>query len=261
MTWLDILILIISIVCILLVYEVLTYLIKRASKTGKIPLEVVNGLKLLLRLVTAVVIIIVIVTHTQLPTEVTIAISAIFGTVIGFASIQAIQNFISGLYIIITRPFGVLDLVSVGGHEGIVTEISLNYTKLVTVSGKRLLIANRNVLNSNIVNYTREIVDISEDEDTALEIIKHIITGKEITRYTFSLNLPRTDPIQLKRVLKELVEAWKPVFGYDPECMLWQLNYFAVYRFILITDLPETILKQRPLFIQDVYQRVFGTKN
>ena len=256
--WLDILILVGIIICILVIYKFIVFLIKRAAKSGRIPPDVVNGLKLLVRLIVVIIIIILVISFTPLPPEVTLAISAIIGTVIGFASIQAIQNFISGLYIIITRPFGINDFIAIDDLEGVVSEISLNYTKVVSVSGKRMLISNRNVLNSNIVNYTRPAVLKPEHKASGFQLIKHIIAGDDITRYTFSLNLPKDNPVKVKKVLNAIADEWESKLGYRPEFMLWALNNFAVFRFVLKADKPETILQHRPLFIKEIYRRLFS---
>jgi len=256
--WLDILILIVIIVGLLLIYKLVMFVIKRAIKSGKLPLEVMNGLKLLLRLIFAVSIIILIITFTELPTEITIAISAIIGTIIGFSSIQALQNFISGMYIIITRPFEINDLVSLGDIEGVVSEISLNYTKLVTATGKRVLISNRNVINSNLVNFTIEAPKNPEDADTTLKLISYVFGGKELTRNAFSIGFSRENPIKLKKVLEEAANTWEPKFGYKPQYQLWELHHLAVYRIILTATEPELILKEKPLFVKDLYRRFYS---
>lgn len=256
--WLGILLLIITIVGVLLIYKLVIYLVNRGARSGKIPLGVVNGLKLAVRLIFAISIIVLIVTFTQLPPEITLAISAITGTIIGFASIQALQNFISGLYIIITQPFGVHDLVAIGNIEGLISEISLNYTKLVTVGGTRMLLSNRNVISSNLTNYTIQATEKPKENESKLKWLQQAFLRKEITRYTFSLKLPRQNPTKLKAILKETADAWEPEFGYKPQFFLWGLDNFAVYRFILIADKPESILKKYPLYIKDIYRRVYS---
>ncbi|MBD3229513.1 MAG: mechanosensitive ion channel [Candidatus Lokiarchaeota archaeon] len=259
--WLDILIIIIAIISTYLIYRVILYLIKRAGRLGKIPLDVINGLKLVVRLIAAIVIIFIIINYIQLPPEITLAISAIIGTIVGFASVQAVQNFISGLYIIITRPFGIGDLIAIRNSEGIVTEISLNYTKIINPAGERIKISNRNVLNSNIVNHTINEDKIKEkDNETTIGKISKIIVGAEITRYVFYLELPRDNPERLKRILRETADDWKDEFGYKPEYILSNLTNFAVYGFVLISEKPEVILKKRPLFVKDLYKRIFSKK-
>ena len=256
--WVDILILILIIAGILVIYKFIIYLIKRAVRIGRIPPDVVNGLKLFIRLIFVIIIIILIITYTELPPEVTLALSAIVGTVIGFASIQGIQNFISGIYIILTHPFGINQLIAIGDWEGIVTEISLNYTKLSSPSGRRVLISNRNILNSNIVNFTQTSKIKPEEEKLGLTTVKHILIEKHLTRYAFSLELPLTNPKKLMKDLEETATAWELEFGYKPEYTLWALGQFATFRFILTAKKPESILKNKPLFIKEIYRRAYS---
>lgn len=259
--WLDIVIVIAAIIGVYIIYRVILYLIKRGGRLGKIPLDVINGLKLVFRLIVAIVIIFIIINYISLPAEITLAISAIIGTMVGFASVQAVQNFISGLYIIITRPFGIGDLLAIGDSEGIVTEISLNYTKVINPAGERIKISNRNVLNSNIINHTIAEEKVKKEEKgSTLVKISNIIVGNKITRYVFYLNLPRNNPERLKRILKETADDWENEFGHKPEYILSNLTRFAVYGFVLISETPEIILEKRPLFVKDLYKRIYSKK-
>lgn len=246
--WLDILILIIIVFGIFIIYKIIIYLIKNTIKSGRIPPDVLNGIKLFVRLIFVIIIIILVITYIELPPEVSLAISAIVGTVIGFASIQGIQNFISGIYIILTHPFGVDDLIAIGNWEGIVTEISLNYVKLTSFAGRRILISNRNILSSSITNYTK----------TIKTTVKRILLEEELTQYAFSLNLPLTNPTKLMVTLEDIATAWTLEFGYKPEYKLWALDCFATFRFILTAKKPEVILKNKPLFIKEIYRRVYS---
>ncbi|HUX98699.1 MAG TPA: mechanosensitive ion channel domain-containing protein [Candidatus Deferrimicrobium sp.] len=256
--WIDILLLAVIVFGILIIYKIFTFLINRATRTGRIPIDIENGLKILIRLIVVIVIVILVMTYTQLPSEITLGISAIIGTMIGFASIQAVQNFISGVYIIITHPFGVNDLVAIGPFEGIVTEISLNYTKLITTSGRRMLISNRNVLNSVLVNFTKTGKITPEHEKSTLKLMKHIIAGKEITHYAFSLELLRDNPKKVKDALEQTAVEWESKLGYKPQYMLWGLTNFAIYRFVLSGDDPKAVIQARALFIKDLYQKAYA---
>ena len=259
--WLDIILFAIMIILIYIIYRIIIFLITRGEKLGKIPPDVINGLKLGTRLIIVILIIILIITYVQLPTEITLAISAIIGTMIGFASIEGIQNFISGIYIIITRPFGINDLIAIGNSEGVVSEISLNYTKVVSPSGERILISNRNVLNSNIINHTIDAETIkNKEKETTLNKISNIIIGEEITRYVFYLELPKNNPKRIKKILKKTANDWESEFEYKPEFILSNLTKFAIFGVVLIAKKPITILRKKPLLIKDLYQRIFSNK-
>ena len=69
--------------------------------------------------------------------EIFIGAAALIGTAIGFASSTTLGNFISGLYLLVTNPFNVGDYIMLPDLkiEGIVEEVSINYTKILTPQG------------------------------------------------------------------------------------------------------------------------------
>ncbi len=86
--------------------------------------------------------------------ELFVGAAALLGTAIGFASSSTIGNFISGLYLLITNPFCVGDYVILPNLkvEGIVEEISINYTSILTPEGVHVLITNQKLLGTIIKN-------------------------------------------------------------------------------------------------------------
>ena len=83
-----------------------------------------------------------------------IGAAALLGTAIGFASSSTIGNFISGLYLLLTNPFSVGDYVMLPNlkTEGIIEEISINYTNILTPEGIHVIIANQKLLGTIIKN-------------------------------------------------------------------------------------------------------------
>ncbi len=86
--------------------------------------------------------------------ELFIGAAALLGTAIGFASSSTIGNFISGLYLLVTNPFDVGDYVILPNLkvEGVVEEISINYTSILTPEGIHVLIANQKLLGTIVKN-------------------------------------------------------------------------------------------------------------
>ena len=85
---------------------------------------------------------------------------------VAFGSTLALQgplsNYGSGLTIILTRPFVVGDTIKIQGVIGIVDEIKLAYTWLVTEDGERITIPNNRVIGEILHNtYANLIVETS----------------------------------------------------------------------------------------------------
>ncbi len=73
------------------------------------------------------------------------------GLIIGFALQDLIKNFISGILILIQKPFKVGDQILIGHYSGKVQEIKTRYTVLRTFDGNDVIIPNQSVLNETIV--------------------------------------------------------------------------------------------------------------
>lgn len=65
------------------------------------------------------------------------------GTVaIGFAFQNILQNFLAGILLLISEPFGVGDIISVTGLEGRVEDIQARATVITAENGRRIVIPN-----------------------------------------------------------------------------------------------------------------------
>ena len=72
--------------------------------------------------------------------------SALGVAIIGLSASYLGANFMGGLFIIFTRPFGVGDIIYYNGTLGLVTEIGLNYTKLLKLNQTELTVCNSNIV-------------------------------------------------------------------------------------------------------------------
>jgi small-conductance mechanosensitive channel len=143
-----------TIVAILIVYKyVFRKLNKRIILQGSTP-DIYNGLKFGVRLMIGIIIIILIMTFLKIESSYILIVSGIVVSAIAFASMNAINNFIVGIWILLTRPFTVGDYININGSDGIVVEISLNYTKLKHIDETISLIPNSNCINTNMINHT-----------------------------------------------------------------------------------------------------------
>ena len=73
---------------------------------------------------------------------------------IGLGLKDSLTNFASGLIIIITKPFKQGDFVQIGSSSGTVEGIGFMSTTLTTPDNKIITLANRNVVGSEITNYS-----------------------------------------------------------------------------------------------------------
>jgi small conductance mechanosensitive channel len=87
------------------------------------------------------------------------ASAGILAAVIGFASQQAVSNIISGIFIIIFRPFRVGDNIKVGADKpggeltGTVEDITLRHTVIKDAENARIIIPNSMINSQTVINY------------------------------------------------------------------------------------------------------------
>lgn len=78
------------------------------------------------------------------------------GIAFGLALSGTLQNFTSGVLILILKPFGVGDTIIAQGEEGTVTVIRTFYTVVTTFDNKTVIIPNSKLSNEVIVNLSRQ---------------------------------------------------------------------------------------------------------
>lgn len=85
-----------------------------------------------------------------------IAILGAAGLAIGLALQGTLANFAGGVMILIFKPFQVGDLIKTQGHLGVVKEIHIVVTVLLSPENKTIIIPNGAISNGDITNFTTE---------------------------------------------------------------------------------------------------------
>ena len=81
--------------------------------------------------------------------------AGILVAVAGFAAQQAFSNIVSGVFIVMFKPFRVGDLIKVGSREyGVVEDITLRHTVILSFENKRIIIPNSVISEETIINDT-----------------------------------------------------------------------------------------------------------
>jgi len=100
------------------------------------------------------------------------AILAAAGLAIGMALQGSLANFAGGVLMMIFKPIKIGDLIEAQGELGVVKEIEIFTTKIVTPTNKEVIIPNGALSNGNITNYSTEgklrvdlTVGVGYDED------------------------------------------------------------------------------------------------
>lgn len=145
-------------VVLLIVFWFLTSVARKLLSSilqkSKVPNEVQN---LLLRIAHyAIVVIAALTIADQLGINVTSLVAGvgIAGLALSFAAKDTIENIISGVTIIIDRPFKAGDWIETGNLHATVTDIRLRTTVLTTFDNETIVLPNKVISQDRIVNYT-----------------------------------------------------------------------------------------------------------
>ena len=118
-----------------------------------------------------------------------IAVLGAAGLAVGLALQGSLANFAGGVLILIFKPYNVGDLVEAQGHLGVVKEVQIFNTILLTPDNKRVIIPNGAVSNGSIVNYSAEgllrvdlVIGIAYESDIpkAKEVLRKIMADHEL---------------------------------------------------------------------------------
>jgi len=116
------------------------------------------------------------------------AVLAAAGLAIGLALQGSLGNFAGGVLLMIFKPFKIGDLIEAQGEKGVVKEIEIFTTKIVSPQNKLVIIPNGILSNGNITNYTAEGIltifhtfGVSYDADIkqTKEVLMNAITSQE----------------------------------------------------------------------------------
>jgi small-conductance mechanosensitive channel len=79
--------------------------------------------------------------------------AGIVGIALGFAAKDTLANLFSGIFILADTPYRIGDVISLdSGERGVVTQIGLRSTRILTISNIEVVIPNAVIANSKVVN-------------------------------------------------------------------------------------------------------------
>jgi small conductance mechanosensitive channel len=122
----------------------------------------------------------------------------VVGFVIGFALQDTLSNFAAGLLILIYRPFDVDDLIEAGGVSGLVSNMSLVNTTILTFDNQTIVVPNNKIWGDVIKN----------------------VTAQDIRRIDLVFGISYSDDIPKTEKLLAQIVASQPAVLNEPETMI-----------------------------------------
>ena len=139
---------------------------------------------------TAILLFVIIASLNQLGVDTTslIALLGAAGLAVGLALQGSLQNFASGVMLIVFRPFKAGDFVEAGGVSGTVEKISIFSTQMKTGDNREIIVPNGKIYGDTITNFsardTRRIdmvfgIGYEDDLRKARDILRNLVDADD----------------------------------------------------------------------------------
>ncbi|SDA23938.1 small conductance mechanosensitive channel [Ruminococcus sp. YE71] len=138
------------------VIKLLLKLLKTAFSHSKLDETGWTFLLSLTKAVLNVILAVMILAQLKVPMSSIITALGTAGLAIVVALRDSLTNVAGGFIVMFSRPFKVGDYVEIAKKEGTVSQISILYTKLLTLDNKAVIIPNSTVSSATVTNYTQE---------------------------------------------------------------------------------------------------------
>ena len=130
--------------------------LKKIKGIGKLDATVQGFIHSIVRILLNFILVIIIVQVLGIPMASLVTVLASAGLAIGMSLQGALANCAGGIMLLIFKPFKVGDYVSASGAEGVVDDITVFYTHLLTLDNKRITVPNGALMNANVTNFSCE---------------------------------------------------------------------------------------------------------
>jgi small-conductance mechanosensitive channel len=232
--------LLIILVAALALERLFTRYLSKFAKRARLEPSAANNLVLTFRILILIGAVLVISRVGGLPPEWIVSISAIVGAALGFASQKTLGNFLAGLFLFAARPFKVGDYVRLGTVEGVVQEITINYTKVLTIGKSTVSISNLQILDRDVTNFTVE-------------------SRRNFSLYCYTFELGFDHSVSTEKmaaIFNEVFERVLHMLPRKPSATLTRSDALGrVYLVYLYVEHPEDVFALRSQVADEVFKR------
>jgi small conductance mechanosensitive channel len=134
-----------------LVIEIIANTAFKLAITAQQSGQTAKSIRSLTRIIGAIVIAAIIVSYLSQNAAIAASIGTISGLVVGFASQNLLGNMIAGMYLALTRPFKIGDMITVFGNSGKVYDIGLLNCEILMKNGNIVRAPSSSLLTTPII--------------------------------------------------------------------------------------------------------------
>lgn len=122
----------------------------------KVDVTLHGFLRTVIRVVLNFVAVCIVAESIGIPIASLLAVLGMLGLAVSLSVQGALSNLANGIMLLISKPFKAGDYVAAAGIEGVVQEITMLRTKIITVDNKDIFIPNSEVAGGKITNFSSE---------------------------------------------------------------------------------------------------------
>lgn len=225
----------------------------------------------------------------EIPSTYLAIFTSSLSTAIAFASSGIFDNVVSGLTLLAIKPYDINDIVKLKGLIGVVRNLKLTKTTIETFDNVKVEISNKDIINSEMTNYSikmdkiKSFVDFKreihysedsefppieaeelkqESEFSLKRAFKKTIKRKDnpkIHNYIFNMEFPyERYRLALKKV-EDICKKYEKKFNFKPTYHIDGLDNFIIVRFRILTTSSERVFNYQPDFANEIYKVVQET--
>ena len=218
-------------VILIVIGRILSALIGKALKKSRMSLSMQKFITKAIRFVMYFIALMIFADSIGIPITSIVAIFGLFGLAISLSIQNLLGNIMSGVSLVMLRPFEVGDYIETD-IPGTVRSIGLFYTEITTIDNKRVFIPNEKIVESRLTNYTSE------------------------SRRRIDVRLNAAYGCDLKKVKQAIADAVDsvPELLKDPEPIIGVAEYgdSAVYYDVLVWASTDDFIKAKYALLEAV---------
>lgn len=170
--------------------------------------------------------------------------AGVMAVAIGFAAQQAFSNIISGIFIVIFKPFRIGDRVSIDLNSGHIEDITLRHTIIKDLQNKRVVIPNSIISEQVITNYDISDQRVCQWIDLSISYDSDIARAKQLIHNNILKHPLRIDGRSVQQIEEGVPEIPVRVIRLNESSVDirgWAWAETAAKGFEMACDLYETI--------------------
>ena len=212
----------------LILIKLLMKLINRILLRTKLERITQGFIKSIVKVLLYAVLIFAVLQMFGIPMTGLVTVLATAGAAIALSLKDSLSHVASGMILISNKPFHQGDYIQVDNLEGTVKSIKIMNTEIVTTDNKTVILPNSTILNSNLINYSREGIRRFEMTfevafETDINLAKKVLL--DVCRSNGKIHLTPEPEVHLKELTDSGLQLFLTFWSKGP---YWEIYFYVM---------------------------------